>query len=121
MVENGVYPEVAGKRRMRSKRERRQGVEETMRPEAPSVAVIARAHGVNANQVFNWRRLYQTGRLDEKPSVTQSASGLPFQIPWRHLIACQSTTSWSSSPTSTEHPSAVRMLALSVASNLMLS
>ena len=77
MVENGVYPEVAGKRRMRSKRERRQVVEETMRPEAPSVAVIARAHGVNANQVFNWRRLYQTGRLDEKPSVTQL---LPVRI-----------------------------------------
>ena len=49
MVENGVDPEVAGKRRMRSKRERRQVVEETMRPGAPSVAVIARAHGVNAN------------------------------------------------------------------------
>ena len=77
MVENGVYPEVAGKRRMRSKRERRQVVEETMRPGAPSVAVIARAHGVNANQVFNWRKLYQAGRLDEKPSVTQL---LPVRI-----------------------------------------
>ena len=87
MVENGVYPEVAGKRRMRSKRERRQVVEETMRPEAPSVAVIARAHGVNANQVFNWRRLYQTGRLDEKPSVTQL---LPVRI---------SNDSWGESPT----------------------
>lgn len=28
-----------------------------------SVARIARAHGVNANQVFSWRRLYQQGRL----------------------------------------------------------
>ena len=28
-----------------------------------SVARIAREHGVNANQVFSWRRLYQQGRL----------------------------------------------------------
>nr|WP_267875131.1 transposase [Duganella sacchari] len=28
-----------------------------------SVARIARDHGVNANQVFSWRRLYQQGRL----------------------------------------------------------
>jgi transposase len=51
---------------MRSKLERRQVVEETMRPGAPSVAVIARAHGVNANQVFNWRKLYHAGRLNDK-------------------------------------------------------
>lgn len=28
-----------------------------------SVARIAREHGVNANQVFSWRRLFQQGRL----------------------------------------------------------
>jgi len=52
------------KRRHRSKLERRQIVEETFVPGA-SVAVIARAHGVNANQVFHWRRLYQDGLLNE--------------------------------------------------------
>ena len=36
---------------------------ETLRPGA-SVAVIARRHGVNANQVFHWRKLYREGRLD---------------------------------------------------------
>jgi len=51
------------KRRMRPKAERRRIVEETFRPGA-SVARVARAHGVNANQVFNWRRLYQQGRLE---------------------------------------------------------
>ena len=64
-------PEAGGKRRMRSKLERRQVVEETMRPGAPSVAVIARAHGVNANQVFNWRKLYQAGRLNDKAQATE--------------------------------------------------
>lgn len=41
-------------------------VEETLRPGA-SVAVIARRHGVNANQVFHWRKLYREGRLDLEP------------------------------------------------------
>lgn len=65
------------KRRMRSKLERRQVVEETMRPGAPSVAVIARAHGVNANQVFNWRKLYHAGRLNDKVQATEL---LPVRI-----------------------------------------
>ena len=70
-------PQPGGKRRMRSKLERRQVVEETMRPGAPSVAVIARAHGVNANQVFNWRKLYNAGRLDDKVPATEL---LPVRI-----------------------------------------
>ncbi len=37
-------------------------VEETLRPGA-SVALIARNHGINANQVFHWRKLYREGRL----------------------------------------------------------
>jgi transposase len=62
---------------MRSKLERRQVVEETMRPGAPSVAVVARTHGVNANQVFNWRKLYQAGRLNDKVHATEL---LPVRI-----------------------------------------
>ena len=34
-----------------------------------SVARIAREHGVNANQVFSWRRLYQQGRLGVHTSL----------------------------------------------------
>jgi len=73
MVHNGLpaKAEAGGKRRMRSKLERRQVVEETMRPGAPSVAVIARAHGVNANQVFNWRKLYHAGRLNDKAHASE--------------------------------------------------
>ena len=44
-------------------------MEETL-IEGASVARIARAHGVNANQVFGWRRLYLSGRLGEqKPTM----------------------------------------------------
>jgi|SRR5579863_8338999 len=59
----------AGQRQHRSIAEKRQIVEETL-IEGASVARIARAHGVNANQVFGWRRLYLSGRLGEqKPTM----------------------------------------------------
>jgi len=50
------------KRQRRSPELKRQIVEETLVPGA-SVARVARAHGVNANQVFAWRRRYQQGLL----------------------------------------------------------
>lgn len=60
---------VAGQRQRRSIAEKRRLVEETLVPGA-SVARVARAHGVNANQVFGWRRLYLAGRLGEqKPGI----------------------------------------------------
>lgn len=58
------------KRKYRSKEERRRIVEETLEPGA-SVAVIARSHGVNANQVFQWRKLYHEGGLDPETPSTQ--------------------------------------------------
>jgi transposase len=51
------------KRHFRSKQERRAIVEETLKPGA-SVSVVARAHDVNANLVFGWRKLYREGRLE---------------------------------------------------------
>jgi len=60
---------VGSLRQRRSIAEKRRMVEETLAPGA-SVARVARAHGVNANQVFGWRRLYLAGRLGEqKPGI----------------------------------------------------
>jgi transposase len=70
-----VVPE--SKRRRRSVAERRRVVEETLAPGA-SVARVARAHGVNANQVFHWRRLYQRGMLGGK--VQPAAGLLPVRV-----------------------------------------
>ena len=53
---------VTPKRRYRGLEEKRRIVEESL-VEGASVARIARAHGVNANLVFNWRGLYQAGQL----------------------------------------------------------
>ena len=43
-------------------------VEETLRPGA-SVALIARKHGINANQVFHWRKLHREGQLGDASSA----------------------------------------------------
>jgi transposase len=52
-------------------------VKQTLQPGA-SVARIAREHGVNANQVFAWRKLHREGLLD--PSADASAAMLPVTI-----------------------------------------
>lgn len=65
------------KRRFRTVEEKRRIVEETLVPDA-SVARVARAHGVNANQVFGWRQLYRQGRLERKESQTPNL--LPVRV-----------------------------------------
>jgi transposase len=58
------------KRRHRTKQERRRIAEESLQP-GISVAVLARHHRVNANQVFHWRKLLREGRLDIIPVAAQ--------------------------------------------------
>jgi len=53
---------VTPKRRYRSLEEKLLIVQEAL-AEGASVARVARAHGVNANLVFNWCRRYRAGRL----------------------------------------------------------
>lgn len=69
--ERGVVKRVPQRRR-HSVEEKRRVVEETLEP-GTSVARVARAHGVNANQVFAWRRLYRQGLLE---NTNGKAAGL---------------------------------------------
>lgn len=79
----------APQRQRRSIAEKRRIVEETLAPGA-SVARVAGAHGINANQVFGWRRLYLAGRLGEpKPGIKL----LPVQV-----------SESKSAPVMVEHP-----------------
>lgn len=58
-----LKPIIRGRRYKRHSLEsKRRIVEQTLVPGA-SVARIAREHGINANQVFNWRKLYREGLL----------------------------------------------------------
>lgn len=57
------------RRRFRTVEEKRRIVEAALEPGA-SVARVARAYGVNANQLFGWRRLYLEGRLEAKNRET---------------------------------------------------
>jgi transposase len=69
VIPQGREPSVAPERQRRSIADKRRIVEETL-VEGASVARVARAQGVNANQVFGWRRLYLAGRLgNPKPGM----------------------------------------------------
>jgi transposase len=72
----GVGP-VRGPRRHRSVTEKRRIVELALHP-GVSVARVAQAEGVNANQVFKWRREYRNGRLVEAGEST--AALLPVVV-----------------------------------------
>ena len=52
----------AGRRRRWTAAEKVGMVRETLEP-GVSVSLVARRHGVNPNQLFHWRKLYQTGSL----------------------------------------------------------
>ena len=67
-------------------------MEETL-AEGASVARIAGAHGVNANLVFNWRRLYEAGRLSGS-----RAKLLPVKVTPESLPTTCSGASLRSSP-----------------------
>jgi transposase len=65
------------KRQRRSVAEKRRIVELAMQPGA-SIARVAREHGVNANMVHYWRKLYRQGRLGENKS--SSVRLLPVSV-----------------------------------------
>lgn len=66
---------VTTKRQYRSLEEKQRIVGEAL-AEGASVAGVARAHGVNANLVFNWCRLYRAGRLGRR----SEAKLLPVRV-----------------------------------------
>ena len=64
------------KRQYRPIEEKRRIVEETL-VEGASVARVALSHGVNANQVFGWRKLYLAGQLS---SASRAIKLLPVHV-----------------------------------------
>ena len=72
-------------RRRHALSEKRRMVELTFQPGA-SVAQVARSNGVNANQLFGWRRAFERGELAEP--VSGSTALLPVAV----SAACESPT-----------------------------
>ena len=107
MSKSAVSPAVdalgrpTGPRRKYTIAEKRQIAEETVQPGA-SVALVARSHGINANLVFGWRRLYQQGLLSEgsveSPPLLPVKIETPTLVPTRRAKAaptCKQTDSGS--------------------------
>jgi transposase len=103
----------SGRRRFWTTEEKLRIVEQTL-SSTQSVAMVARQHGVNANQVFYWRKLYRAGQLrneggeqqvrllpvsvsDEPPAETEqgeAASPAPgvtinIEFPGRTLVSLE--------------------------------
>ena len=96
-------------RRWRTASEKLAIVQLTLRPGA-SVAEVARAQGMNANQLFKWRRAFERGELSESsvalipvrvsnsqeekraPEVVVPAAGgaIHIELPGRAVISVES-------------------------------
>ena len=80
MVQSEGGVEARRARRWRSATEKRRIAELTFEPGA-SVALVARAHGVNANQVFKWRRELKRGELAEPDAATTALLPVTLSAP----------------------------------------
>lgn len=86
MMQSAVS-EVRRVRRWRSNSEKRQIVQLTFEPGA-SVAEIARAYGLNANQLFKWRRAWDRGELqDGSAALLPVTVSSPIETPEVHVQA----------------------------------
>jgi transposase len=80
MVDSEEVGGVRRERKWRSVAERRRIAELTLEPGA-SVALVARAHGVNANQVFKWRRELKRGELVEPVATSTALLPVSLSVP----------------------------------------
>jgi transposase len=90
------------KRKGRSIAEKRRIVELVMQPGA-SIARVAREHGVNANMVHYWRKLYREGRLGENKG--NSVRLLPVSVSESAATAVVEPVMKLASPAATLMPS----------------
>jgi transposase len=67
------------KRTFRTVEEKRKIVEEALRS-PHSVAVVARQHGVNSNQLFAWRKLCLNGQLEPAVESGTAVRLLPVSV-----------------------------------------
>ena len=89
------------RRRYRSAEEKRRIVEQTL-SSGLSVASLARQHGVNANQLFYWRKLYHAGQLGgDQRSAEASVRLLPVSVESDKPFEAEAEQSGSAAPSIT--------------------
>ena len=71
-------------RRWHCTAEEKQRIVEQTLSSGLSVASVAREHGVNANQVFYWRKLYRAGQLGNEGGAEQQVRLLPVSVSDEH-------------------------------------
>lgn len=81
----------------RSAEVRRRIVEETFVPGA-SVAEVGRRHGINANQVFTWRKQYLAGKLGNGTAVAAGSDFIPVEVVAETASANPSPSSGAAEP-----------------------
>jgi transposase len=91
VIESVSKPEVP-KRMHRSVDEKRRIVEATFAP-GTSIARVARKHGVNSNQVFQWRYEYRKGILGGHSNPATKLLPVVVAEPSRSTSTLRSSTS----------------------------
>ena len=96
-----VVEGASARRRYWGSEEKRRIVEQTL-SSGLSVASLARQHGMNANQLFYWRKLYRAGQLgsDERSAET-SVQLLPVSVDGDEPLEEEAAQSGSAAPSIT--------------------
>ena len=99
-AEEIVTTDTLGRRtgpRMRHTTEEKLRIVEETRAKGASVAMVARRHHVNANQIFAWRRQHRSGLLNAQ-GAKGDAKMLPVKVSTPTVLPTERATAPSQSP-----------------------
>ena len=111
-VEEFVTTDTLGRRtgpRTRHTIEEKLRIVEETRARGASVAMVARRHHVNPNQVFAWRQLYRRGLL-HPPAAKCDAKMLPVKVSTPTVLPTERAAPTASSQSPSEPQQASRLI-----------
>jgi transposase-like protein len=111
-AEEIVTTDTLGRRtgpRMRHTIEEKLRIVEETRARGASVAMVARRHHVNPNQVFAWRQMYRRGLLNPRASKSD-AKLLPVKVSTPTVMPTERAASAAPSPSPSEPKQASRLI-----------
>jgi transposase-like protein len=111
-VEEIVTTDTLGRRtgpRTRHTIEEKLRIVEETRARGASVAMVARRHNVNPNQVFAWRQLYRRGLLNAR-AAKSDAKMLPVKVSTPTVLPTERATPVTPSQSPSEPKQASRLI-----------